>query len=266
MIERVELDTSHFKGNAPGRILLEGVHAPGVAAGELTGWRPLLATAVEPHRRHIFEHELRRVGVVTHLRLSVFPCGGIARLRAVGGLAPVPARGLTVLNGMPPVAAAAAFLRCCGARRWADAMTAARPFEDIPALLRIAERTWWSLDEADHREAFGAHPKIGEQREPAPQGDAADPETTGKWARDEQRSTAVASEATIAELAEANRAYQAKHGFIFIVCATGRSAEAMLADCRERTARTPAEELRCAAEEQAKITRLRLAKLMGELA
>nr|MBA3820243.1 2-oxo-4-hydroxy-4-carboxy-5-ureidoimidazoline decarboxylase [Deltaproteobacteria bacterium] len=145
---------------------------------------------------------------------------------------------------------------------WADAMTAARPFEDVPALQRTAERIWWSLGEADHRQAFAAHPKIGEQRSAAP---AVDPETTGRWARGEQQSTAAASAETLDALADANRAYKTKHGFIFIVCATGRSADSMLADCRARTARSPAEELRCAAEEQAKITSLRLGKLMTEL-
>ncbi|MDQ3369174.1 MAG: allantoicase [Myxococcota bacterium] len=261
-LESVEIDTSHFKGNAPGRILLEGVHAPGVAVAALEGWRPLVETAVEPHRRHFFDHQLRRIGPVTHLRLSVFPCGGIARLRALGTLASVSEPGIAKLDAMPATEARAAFLRCCGSTAWADAMTAARPFEDVPALQRTAERIWWSLGPADHREAFAAHPKIGEQHAAAPPVDA---EITGRWARAEQQSTAAASAATIEALAEANRAYAKKHGFIFIVCATGRSADSMLADCRARTARSPAEELRCAAEEQAKITSLRLAKLMTEL-
>jgi len=137
-------------------------------------------------------------------------------------------------------------------------MTAARPFEDKPALLRTAERTWWSLGEADHREAFAAHPKIGEAKVP-PSGDAT-------WSTDEQRLTAQAEANTLARLAEANRAYEAKLGFIFIVCASGRSAEAMLADLDRRLGNSPAEELRTAAEEQAAITRLRLTKLIGELA
>lgn len=261
-IERVEIDTSWFKGNAPGRIALEGVHAPGVPCDELSGWRTLLTTPLEPHRRHVFDHELRRVGLVTHLRLSVFPCGGIARLRAWGELAPEAAPGLIALNAMSTSDARAAFTRCCGSSRWADDMEAARPFEDTAALLRIAERTWWSLAEADHREAFAAHPKIGAQA-PAK---AADPETTGRWARSEQASTAVASASVIADLADANRAYEDKHGFIYIVCATGRGADDMLAECRARLANATADELRTAAEEQMKITRLRLAKLLGELA
>src|SRR5690606_13482994 len=119
------------------------------------------------HRRHVFDAELRRVGPVTHLRLAVFPDGGVARLRAYGLLAPEPLPGLPALNALPAADARAALLRCCGAARWADAMTDARPFEDVPALLRIGERTWWALAEADHREALAAHPKIGAAATPA---------------------------------------------------------------------------------------------------
>lgn len=261
-IERVEVDTSHFKGNAPGRIVLEGVHAPGKPAAELEGWRTLLESKAEPHRRHVFDHELRRVGQVTHLRLSVFPCGGVARLRAWGSLAPELPKGLIALNATTGEDAKAAFKKCCGSTKWAEAMTARRPFEDVPALMRIGERLWWSLAEADHREAFAAHPKIGAQA-PPPKHD--DPETTGRWSRDEQKSTAAAPPTTLSELADANHAYEQKHGFIYIVCATGRGTEDMLADLRRRLGRSQAEELRTAAEEQAKITRLRLTKLIGEL-
>jgi allantoicase len=263
-LERVEIDTTHFKGNAPGRCTLEGVNAPGVAADQLTGWRPLLATALQPHTRHVFDHELRRIGEVTHLRLSVFPDGGVARLRAWGELGFEAGAGLGKLNALFADEARAQFKKCCGSARWADQMIEARPFEDVPAMLRIAERIWWSLGEADYREAFASHPKIGGNAPPVTA--STDPETTGRWSRDEQKSTTEAASATLHELAAANRAYEAKHGFIFIVCATGRTAESMLDDLRDRVGRTPAEELRTAAEEQMKITRLRLAKLIGELA
>ena len=256
-IERILIDTSHFKGNAPALCSVEGVHAPGVAADQLTGWRMLLSSPLQAHTRHTFDDALRRIGPVTHLRLSVYPCGGVARLRAWGSLAPEPAPGLATLNTASPEAARASLRRCCGSTRWADAMIAARPFEDLAALLRTAERTWWSLSEADHREAFAAHPKIGEAKVPA-SGDAT-------WSTDEQKHAAAAAAQTLTELAEANRAYEARYGFIFIVCATGRSADAMLADLRRRMGSSPADELRTAVEEQAKITRLRLAKLIGEL-
>jgi allantoicase len=255
-IERLELDTSHFKGNYPAQCLVEGVHAPGVAPDALEGWRPLVRSPMQPHRRHVWDAELRRIGPVTHLRVSTFPCGGIARLRAWGELVPEPSAGLAALNALPADDAHAALRKCCGSSKWAEAMAAARPFEDVAALLRIGERTWWSLGEADHREAFAAHPKIGAKK--------ADDEAAS-WSRDEQKGAASTTADVTAELAAANRAYEDKHGFIFIVCATGRSADQMLADLRARLGRSTAEELRTAAEEQGKITRLRLHKLIGEL-
>jgi allantoicase len=223
----------------------------------------LLGSPLQPHTRHVFDDELRRIGPVTHLRLSVFPDGGVARLRAHGTADGHPSgatvdTGIRRLNALPADPARAALRRCCGSSAWAEAMIAARPFEDLPALLRIAERTWWALDEAAHREAFAAHPRIGESKAPAT-GDAA-------WSAGEQRAAASADDLLIAELAEANRAYFERHGFLFIVCATGRSAEAMLAELRERTPHPLISELRTAAEEQIKITRLRLHKLIGELA
>jgi allantoicase len=257
MIDRLLIDTSHFKGNAPARASIEGVHAPGVAAAELTGWRTMISTPLQAHTRHMFDDELRRIGPVTHLRLSSYPCGGVARLRAWGTLAPESSMGIAALNALGGNEARAALRRCCGSRAWVEAMTAAGPFEDLPALLRIAERTWWSLAEADHRQAFAAHPKIGEAKVPA-SGDVT-------WSTDEQKHAAAAAVMTLAELAEANRAYDAKFGFIFIVCASGRTADSMLAELRARLGSTEAQELRTAAEEQIKITRLRLAKLIGEL-
>jgi allantoicase len=252
------IDTSHFKGNAPALCTVEGVLAPSGAADALGGWRQLVASPLQPHTRHFFDEDLRRIGPVTHLRLSVYPCGGVARLRAWGNLVPHDAPALAALNAMAASDARAAIKRCCGSTKFADAMTALRPFEDSAALLRAAERVWWSLDEAAHREAFSAHPRIGEKKAPA----AGD--TT--WSAGEQGGTSAASAQTMTDLADAQRAYDTKHGFIYIVCATGKSADAMLADCRARFANDAASELRCAAEEQMKITRLRLAKLLVELA
>lgn len=256
-IERLLLDTSHFKGNAPALASVEGVHAPGVAADKLTGWRTLISTPMQAHTRHVFDDELRRVGPVTHLRLSTYPCGGVARLRAWGVLAADAGEGISKLNAMPIEEARAALRRTNGSSVWAAAMTAARPFEDMTALLRAAERVWWTLGESDHREAFAAHPRIGEAKVPV-HGDAT-------WSTDEQKQAAGAAASTLDELAQANRDYDAKHGFVFIVCASGRSADAMLADLRQRLGSSSADELRTAAEEQMKITRLRLAKLIGEL-
>ena len=137
-------------------------------------------------------------------------------------------------------------------------MAAARPFEDVAALQRIGERVWWSLTTKDHLDAFAAHPRIGEQKVPT-SGDAT-------WSKGEQQGAHGASSATLDELAEVNKAYESQLGFIFIVCASGRSADSMLADIRARLGNSREAEVRTAAEEQAKILRLRLRKLVGELA
>jgi allantoicase len=269
-IEQLEIDTSHFKGNAPSLCTVEGVHAPGVPCDALEGWRPLFASPLQPHTRHRFDRELRRIGDVTHLRVSVHPCGGIARLRAWGRRAHQADAGIAALNALSGADAAAAFKRCCGSTKWSAAMTIARPFEDVAALHRIAERTWWSLTVEDHLEAFAAHPKIGEapKMEPAgftPAGGATPATGDATWSKGEQAGAAAASAQTLAELADANRAYEAQLGFIFIVCASGRGADDMLRDLRTRLANSREVELRTAAEEQAKITRLRLTKLALEL-
>ncbi|HEY5948853.1 MAG TPA: 2-oxo-4-hydroxy-4-carboxy-5-ureidoimidazoline decarboxylase, partial [Kofleriaceae bacterium] len=256
-IDQLEIDTSHFKGNAPALCTVHGLYTADREIEKLEqadGWRRMLASPLQPHTRHRFDRELRRVGDVTHLLLSVLPCGGVARLRAWGRRALYATAGLDTLNTMSGADAAAAFKRCCGSTKWSAAMTLARPFEDIDALLRIGERTWWSLTVEDHLEAFAAHPKIGEAKTPAT-GDAA-------WSQREQQGATAASAQTLADLAEANRAYEAQLGFIFIVCASGRSADEMLHDLRARLSNSREVELRTAAEEQAKITRLRLSKLV----
>jgi allantoicase len=257
-IERVELDTRHFKGNAPGRAVLEGWI--GSAKPEPSGdphpaWRTLIATRTQPHTRHVFADELRRVGVVSHVRLSVYPDGGVARLRVWGALAPEPAPGLTAVNGLDAAAAVAAFTRCCGATRWAREMAAQRPYADVASLLAMSDRVWWRLDEADWLEAFAAHPVLGERG-----GGAAG------WSSAEQKGVAAASAELATELARANQAYLDKHGFIFILCATGKTADETFDALRARLDTPRADEIRTAAEEQARITRLRLHKLLGELA
>ncbi len=251
-VERIEIDTSHFKGNAPGRCVVEG------RLGTDKAWRAIVASRLQPHTRHLFEDQLRRVGVVTHLRLSVFPDGGVARMRAWGGLEDAATPGLPRLAELDEQAAVAALLRCCGSSRWATRMAAARPFEDGAALLRIADRIWWQLEPGDWLEAFAAHPRIG-ARGPATPGHPA-------WASEEQRGASVAAAPTLDGLTAGNDAYLDRFGFIYIVCATGRSADELLADLRARLGATREEELRTAAEEQAKITRLRLAKLLDQLA
>ena len=166
--------------------------------------------------------------------------------------------GVERLNALPAEAAEAELRACCGSRAWARRMAAARPFAREDALLALAEELWWSLDEADWLEAFRAHPRIGER-----EAEAGQTERERGWSAGEQAGADAADAATRAELAAGNRAYEARFGFIYIVCATGRSAEEMLSILRGRLANDPAAELRTAAAEQAKITALRLQKLLG---
>ncbi len=141
---------------------------------------------------------------------------------------------------------------CCGATRWIDRMMARRPFGSQAAALAAARDEWFALSEEDWREAFGHHPRIGDRDALRRRFAARDP------AGLEQSGVDAASEAVLTALAEANRAYEERFGYIFIVCATGRTAEEMLALLRTRLGNNPQTEIRVAAGEHAKICELRL--------
>jgi 5-hydroxyisourate hydrolase/2-oxo-4-hydroxy-4-carboxy-5-ureidoimidazoline decarboxylase len=163
------------------------------------------------------------------------------------------------LDALPPEEATDAFLRCCGSRRWAEAMERGRPYADAPALLAAAEREFGSLAREDWLEAFSHHPRIGDRDSLA----ARFPATAG-WSASEQAEVAGAGEDVLDALLRGNREYETRFGHIFIVCATGKTAAEMLALLRERLPNAPAAELEIAAAEQRKITALRLAKLLAE--
>jgi len=166
---------------------------------------------------------------------------------------------LNRLNELSANQADVEFLKCCGSTRWAQTMTQARPFAGLDDVLTGADRIWWSLSEADWLEAFRAHPKIGEKKAATTQSAEAQ-----KWSAQEQSGVTQASASTISELAERNREYEDRFGFIFIVCASGKSSEEMLAIINERIRNKAETELRAAAAEQSKITRLRLEKLLNQ--
>ena len=167
------------------------------------------------------------------------------------------AHDLAWLNSLPRAEAAKELLQCCGSTRWARQMAEARPYETLEALLASANDTWWPLDRNDWLEAFRSHPKIGEKK-------AAEPVSTqaGQWSGQEQAGVTTASQETVNSLATLNRAYEQKFGFIFIICATGKTSDEMLAALRERLQHETADELPIAAAEQSKITELRLKKLL----
>jgi OHCU decarboxylase len=161
------------------------------------------------------------------------------------------------LNDLPPQAARAEFLKCCGSTTWARAMAEARPFASQGKLLAKSDEVSAELKSEDWLEAFRAHPKIGEQK-------AAKSQTPQeqRWSAQEQSAMPAASADTIAQLATRNHEYEGRFGFIFIVCATGKSSEEMLALLNARIHNDLQTELQVAAGEQRKITRLRLEKLL----
>jgi OHCU decarboxylase len=163
------------------------------------------------------------------------------------------------LNELSADNAQAEFLKCCGSTRWAWAMTATRPFKSIDDLLAKADSVWWFLDMEDWLEAFRAHPKIGEKKAAAAQSEQAQ-----RWSAQEQSATSGAGTEVIPALAEGNREYEQRFGFIYIVCATGKSSEELLKILQARLKNDSETELRNAADEQRKITRLRLAKLLNQ--
>jgi OHCU decarboxylase len=172
-------------------------------------------------------------------------------------------QGFRHFNQLPLGQAEAELLRCCGSRAWAKRLAVEMPFESVDALLDASDRIWWSLGREEWLEAFRAHPRIGERAPMSAQAGGGAVGDTHRWSEEEQAGARQAPDDLQSALAEANRAYEARFGHIFIVDATGKSATEMLALLRSRLANDPDTELRVAAEEQNAITRGRLRKLMG---
>jgi OHCU decarboxylase len=163
---------------------------------------------------------------------------------------------LASLNSLTANEAKNELLKCCGSKEWAERMIAERSFASPEDLTAKADRVWWSLEPGDWLEAFLSHPKIGEKKAAAAVSDE-----SKRWSEAEQAGVSGAATQTMQALAELNQKYEDKFGYIFIVCASGKSSDEMLAILRKRLENDPDEELRIAAAEQAKITRLRLMKL-----
>ena len=163
------------------------------------------------------------------------------------------------LNELSGTDAEGELLKCCGSTRWAREMSRTRPFASLEELCQKADTICESLDEEDWLEAFRAHPKIGERKAATDQSQQAQ-----SWSAQEQSGIADAAQRTVDELAQQNRHYEARFGFIFIVCATGKSPEEMLTILQSRIGNDRHDELLIAAEEQRKIARLRLEKLLRQ--
>ena len=164
---------------------------------------------------------------------------------------------LAELNALPRYRAEEEFLKCCGSPAWARSMARRRPFASFDRILQAASEIWPRLDPADWKQAFRAHPRIG-QRQQSPCASS----LAQAWSAQEQAGMSRAPVAVANALEEANQEYLAKFGYIFIVCATGKTAEEMLDLMRLRLNNSPEEEIRVASQEQDKITLLRLRKLL----
>lgn len=244
-VRRVEVDTRHFRGNAPASCDVES---------SLDGlqWQPLLAgVRLQPDQQHRLA--VPGAGAARWLRLTIHPDGGVARLRAFGAVTPAgrAEAALRWLACLTPPEARRELLACCGSTAWAAAMAAARPYPDLDALLARADEVWQRLGPDDWREALAAHPRIGDR--PAP----------GTQEQREQSAVEQADSDVLSQIAAGNAAYEERFGMTYVVRATGRTAPEMLALLRERLAHDPDTELGVAAAQQAEITALRLTRLVG---
>jgi OHCU decarboxylase len=158
---------------------------------------------------------------------------------------------LAWFNGLPRDEAEMYLHECCGSSAWASTVAGRRPYADVPALVWAADDVWTALAPSDWLEAFAAHPRIGESGGQAP-------DTSQK----EQSRIMGEGDETLALLGEENRRYEAQFGHVFVISASGRSAAEVLAALRERMKNDPAKEVAVAAEEQRKITRLRMERML----
>jgi OHCU decarboxylase len=155
-------------------------------------------------------------------------------------------------NGLPEEEAAGELLAVCHSRRWAGQVAAGRPYADLAALQKAADEAWMALSPDDWLEAFAAHPRIGQSGGGSP-----------SWSRQEQAGVGGAGQEVQEALARGNATYEARFGHVFLIAAAGRSATEILTQLEARLGNDPATELRVAAGEHHRITRLRIEKLMA---
>ena len=164
---------------------------------------------------------------------------------------------IEALNALTPSEANEQFKLCCGASNWVEKMNQNRPFQDKNEVYQQAESIWFSLSSEDWLEAFTHHPKIGDIDSLRKKF-----HNTKSISKNEQSGVNDAEKSTLNDLAKSNQLYEDKFGFIFIVCATGKSADQMLALIKMRLNNNAKIEMQNAAKEQNKITQLRLEKLL----
>jgi allantoicase len=268
-VRRLEIDTGHFKGNYPDSASVDATAVPedahGVSADTasraIADWKIVLPqTSLQPDHLHAFGAETVRETPGTHVRLNIFPDGGISRFRVFGRPSAEARRAAVVrqLNAVDEPELGALLADFCAAPEWVAAVAAARPFASAKALTSAADGAWESVSRDGWLEAFCHHPRIGERAAQRGQSAAA------AQASEREQSRAAGADAAEREaLAAANREYEQRFGHVFIVSAAGRTAGEILQALRERMRNDPDTELRVAADEQRKITRSRLEAVVG---
>jgi 2-oxo-4-hydroxy-4-carboxy-5-ureidoimidazoline decarboxylase len=157
-------------------------------------------------------------------------------------------------NCLPHEEASEALLCSCGSHAWAEIMVRKRPYSSVSELLENSDRVWEGLSTDDWLEAFRCHPRIGAvSARDASEGSLA-------LSKEEQGQVLDSSREVLERMAEGNRLYEKQFGFTFIVCATGKSADEILNLLYERLDQEPQVEIRDAAEQQRRITQIRLKK------
>lgn len=241
-IELVEVDTRHFKGNSPGWVSIH-LSSDGETWEEAVTKAPVVAHSINVVR-------LPEPSAASHVRLDLHPDGGVARLRVRG----IPereaavSRRLDYLNSLFDSEARRFLTTACAASAWVEGMLAARPFADDTAVLSVASEVFDHLVESDWLEAFAGHPRIGER------GDA--------MTNTEQSGARDAAVSVLDDLARVNVEYETRHGFTYIVYATGKGADEMLEIANARLGNSREAEVANAAVEQRAITETRLRRML----
>ena len=268
-IRRIEIDTTHFKGNYPdsasveAAVVVEDGH--GVSADTATrgigSWHAVLPdTKLQPDHVHVFGPDVVRETLASHVRFNISPDGGVSRFRVFGVPAPEARRAavLRELNAMDEPEARAVLSDFCGAPAWVEGMLAARPFGSAANVLQASATAMARVDRNGWLEAFRHHPRIGERAAKRAQSAAA-AESSAR----EQASAGESAGPDLEALAQANHDYERRFGHVFIISAAGKSAGDILKALRARMANDADTEAGVAAEEQKTITRLRLERLLG---
>jgi allantoicase len=241
-VERVTVETTHFKGNAPGSVSLE-VSKDGSAWETVIDRTPVQADAVNPSPLEI-------PSLAAFVRFGIHPDGGVARLRVLGRADPgvAMAKRIEYVNALFEPEAIRFFHTACASSAWVRAMVGGHPYESVTDLFRAAGEAFEAMGTEDWLEAFAGHPRIGER------GDAVS-------AR-EQAGVDRTTRRLLEELAAVNREYERRFGFIYIVYASAKNAEEMLEIAKQRLGNTKEVEIANAATEQKRITDTRLKRML----